>query len=167
MLVESLVGGEQDESPKAQQPEPTQKPPVEQSRHARQMSNLAPINTTFTQHPMPAIPQSPRSGGGNHQTSPLPSKTPISPISAAPIRKDTPNSSYNAHTRHQAYSNEPYSPHNFSSHNLTTPHAVFSPDAAHGPNGLDFSLHQPGQIRHPNMDHGASQREGGQGKGGE
>ncbi|KAF1355855.1 PLAC8-domain-containing protein [Lizonia empirigonia] len=138
-------------------PEPKVPSPIQQSRHTRQMSSLAPLNTTFTQPAMPAIPQSPRSGG-EHQTSPgaLPYKTPILPISAAPIRKDTPNSSYNSHTRHQPHSVEPYSPHNFSTHNLTTPHAIFSPDAAHGPNGLDFSLHQPGQIRHPNMDDGSS-----------
>lgn len=152
MLVESVVGQEEPTSP-SQQPEPIPQSPVQQSRHARQMSNLPPINTIFTQSTMPVIPQSPHSGG-EHQTSPgaLPYKTPISPISAAPIRKDTPNSSYNSHMRYQRQPHEPYSPHDFSTHNLTTPHAIFSPDAAHGPNGLDFSLHQPGQIRHPNMD---------------
>jgi Cys-rich protein (TIGR01571 family) len=31
-------------------------------------------------------------------------------------------------------------------------HAVFSPDAPLGPNGLNPALHQPGQIAHPNMD---------------
>ncbi|KAF9700633.1 hypothetical protein EKO04_001855 [Ascochyta lentis] len=158
MLVESVVGGEDVSTPQTQQPEPKPQSPVRPSKHVRQMSSLAPINTTFTQPAMPAIPQSPRSGA-EHPTSPgaLPYKTPISPISAGPIRKDTPNSSYNSHTRHQTYPNEPYSPHNFSTHNLTTPHAIFSPDAAHGPNGLDFSLHQPGQIRHPNMDSGTPQ----------
>ena len=162
MLAESLVGA-QDESTspiqqqQQQQPLPTAQSPVQQSRHARQMSSLAPLNTNLTQPAMPAIPQSPRSGT-SQPTSPgaLPTKTPISPISAGPLRRDTPNSSYNSHTRHQTHANEPYSPHNFSSHNLTTPHAIFSPDAAHGPNGLDFSLHQPGQIRHPNMDLDAS-----------
>ncbi|KAF2627359.1 PLAC8-domain-containing protein, partial [Macroventuria anomochaeta] len=153
MLVESVVGGQDQTTSQAQQPAPAPQSPVQQSRHARQMSNLAPLNTNLSQPVMPAIPQSPRSGT-EHQTSPgaLPYKTPISPISSAPIRKDTPNSSYNSHTRHQTHAAEPYSPHNFSSHNLATPHAIFSPDAAHGPNGLDFSLHQPGQIRHPNMD---------------
>lgn len=155
MLVESVVGEEDGATTPIQQPAPAPQSPIQQSRHARQMSSLAPLNTNFTKPAMPAIPQSPRSGT-EQQTSPgaLPYKTPISPISSAPIRKDTPNSSYNSRTRHNTHSTplEPYSPHNFSSHNLTTPHAVFSPDAAHGPNGLDFSLHQPGQIRHPNMD---------------
>jgi Cys-rich protein (TIGR01571 family) len=126
------------------------------------MSNLAPLNTNLTRH-MPAIPQSPRSGTSpqpqqqqqqQQPSSPgaLPYKTPISPISSGPIRRDTPNSSYNASSRHKA-SLEPYSPHSFPAHNaLTAPHAVFSPAAAHGPNGLDHALHQPGQIRHPNMD---------------
>lgn len=153
MLVESLVAGQSEPAPQAPQQPPAPQPPLQQSRPARQLSSLTPINTNLTRPAMPAIPQSPRSGT-EHQTSPgaLPYKTPISPISSAPIRKDTPNSSYNSHTRHQTHTAEPYSPHNFSSHNLTTPHAIFSPDAAHGPNGLDFSLHQPGQIRHPNMD---------------
>ncbi len=149
MLLESPVATRQAESkPQAQQVEPTPPSPVKEGRHARQMSTLSPINTSIVQHSMPAIPQSPRSGG-DHQTSPLPSKTPISPISAIPIRKDTPNSTYH---HQQSHITEPYSPHNFSTRNLTTPHAIFSPDAAHGPNGLDFSLHQPGQIRHPNME---------------
>ncbi|KAH6642202.1 PLAC8 family-domain-containing protein [Boeremia exigua] len=158
MLAESLVG-EQEATAAVQQPAPAPQSPVQQSRHARQMSNLTPLNTNFTHPAMPAIPQSPRSGSAQ-QTSPgaLPYKTPISPIHSGPIRKDTPNSSYNSNTRHQPLPTpaEPYSPHNFSSHNLATPHAIFSPDAAHGPNGLDFALHQPGQIRHPNMDLDAS-----------
>ena len=173
MLVESVVG-EDDENDTARspqtysqpqqppqpqpQPQPAAQSPVQQTRHARQMSNLAPLNTNFTHH-MPAIPQSPRSGTSpqpqpQQPSSPgaLPYKTPISPISSGPIRRDTPNSSYNATSRHKA-SLEPYSPHDFPAHNaLTAPHAVFSPAAAHGPNGLDYALHQPGQIRHPNMD---------------
>ena len=159
MLVESVVAEQEESTPQEQQAAPAPQSPVQQSRHARQMSNLAPINTNLTQPTMPAIPQSPRSGT-EQQISPgaLPYKTPISPISSAQIRKDTPNSSYNSHTRHKTQPTpaEPYSPHDFSSHNLATPHAIFSPDAAHGPNGLDFSLHQPGQIRHPNMDDQAS-----------
>jgi Cys-rich protein (TIGR01571 family) len=151
MLVESMVAEQAASTSQLQHPAPTPQSPVHQSRHARQMNSLAPINTNFAQHPMPAIPQSPRSGG-DHQTSPLPHKAPISPISANPIRKDTPNSTHIPTRHHHPYTAEPYSPHNFSNHNLTTPHAIFSPDAALGPNGLDFSLHQPGQIRHPNMD---------------
>ena len=173
MLVESVVG-EDDEhdaaasqspqtysQPQSQpqpqpQPQPAAQSPIQQTRHARQMSNLAPLNTNLTHH-MPAIPQSPRSGASPQPQQPsspgaLPYKTPISPISSGPIRRDTPNSSYNATSRHKA-NLEPYSPHDFPAHNaLTAPHAVFSPAAAHGPNGLDHALHQPGQIRHPNMD---------------
>lgn len=164
MLAESLVGAQEDTGSPTRQAAPTQIPaaqsPIQQSRHARQMSNLSPINTNLTHPTMPAIPQSPRSGGDQQSPGALPYKTPISPISAAPIRKDTPNSSYNAHTRHatHALSNDevPYSPHDFPTHAVATPHAVFSPDAISGPNGLDFSLHQPGQIRHPNMDLDAS-----------
>ncbi|KAF2997057.1 hypothetical protein E8E13_001660 [Curvularia kusanoi] len=158
MLVESVVGGDEDDTTATATPQPQpQSPPhspIHQTRHARQMSNLAPLNTNLSQHPaMAAIPQSPRSGTSPHAPSPgaLPHK--------APLRKDTPNSSYNATTRHQHNAHAPsspsipYSPHDFPSHNaLTTPHAVFSPAAAHGPNGLDAALHQPGQIRHPNMD---------------
>lgn len=166
MLVESVVGEQDDTGSQAQQPAPApaQAPapqsPIQQSRHARQMSNLSPINTNLAQPTMPAIPQSPRSGASQRSPGALPYKTPISPISAAPIRKDTPNSSYNSHTRHQTHTliadEAPYSPHDFPTNNLATPHAVFSPDAMSGPNGLDFSLHQPGQIRHPNMDLGSS-----------
>lgn len=161
VLVESVVGDQDDDATQpAQQPAPTQtpsaQPPVQQSRHARQMSSLSPINTNLARPTMPVIPQSPRSGGEQQSPGALPYKTPISPISAAPIRRDTPNSSYNSHTRHATHpvSNDqvPYSPHDFPSNSATTPHAVFSPNAMSGPNGLDFSLHQPGQIRHPNMD---------------
>lgn len=118
------------------------------------MSALAPLTTNFTQQkPMPAIPQSPRSGSA-HPPSPgaLPYKTPISPMSTHPIRSDTP---HNTTLSHPFPSSEPYSPHGLPTHNiLTAPghaHAVFTPSAAHGPNGLDAALHQPGQIRHPNM----------------
>ncbi|KAF1933223.1 PLAC8-domain-containing protein [Didymella exigua CBS 183.55] len=162
MLVESVVGGQDDPAQPAQQPEPAPpaQSPTQQSRHARQMSNLSPINTNLTQPSMPTIPQSPRSGREQHSPGALPSKTPISPISAAPIRKDTPNASYTSHTRHATHAlptdEAPYSPHDFPSHSVSTPHAVFSPAALSGPNGLDFSLHQPGQIRHPNMDLDAS-----------
>ncbi|KAF2264843.1 PLAC8-domain-containing protein [Lojkania enalia] len=49
----------------------------------------------------------------------------------------------------KSYAAEPYSPHGFTTNPMR---AVFSPDSAHGPNGLDYALHQPGQITHPNMD---------------
>lgn len=160
MLAESLVGAQEDTGSPTQQVAPAQAPaaqsPIQQSRHARQMSSLSPINTSLAHPTMPSIPQSPRSGASPQSPGALPYKTPISPISAAPIRKDTPNSSYTSHTRHKthAFTNDdvPYSPHDFPTHTLATPHAVFSPDALSGPNGLDFTTHQPGQIRHPNMD---------------
>lgn len=159
MLAESLVGAQEDTGLPTQQAAPAQAPaqsPIQQSRHARQMSSLSPINTNLAHPTMPAIPQSPRSGGDQQSPGALPYKTPISPISAAPIRKDTPNSSYTSQTRYKiqthADDSVPYSPHDFPTHTIASPHAVFSPGAATGPNGLDFSAHQPGQIRHPNMD---------------
>ncbi|KAF2189084.1 PLAC8-domain-containing protein [Zopfia rhizophila CBS 207.26] len=116
--------------------------------HARQRSQLSPINTNVGQYAMPPVP--PTLSSHNSQPSPLPQKTPITPISPGPIKKDpadyplpmSPNS-------RKSYAAEPYSPHGFS--NISA-HAIFSPDAATGPNGLDFALHQPGQIAHPNMD---------------
>jgi Cys-rich protein (TIGR01571 family) len=135
------------------QPEPVQQRPhveTEQSRHARQMSNLSPINTNIRAYAMPPIPPTPPSG--THQTSPLPRKTPITPISANSMHKDQPqNDPTSATNRTSPYPNEPYSPHGFSNQSNNF-HAVFSPDAAHGPNGLDFAAHQPGQISHPNME---------------
>ncbi|KAF2126483.1 PLAC8-domain-containing protein [Dothidotthia symphoricarpi CBS 119687] len=109
-----------------------------QSNHARQMSNLSPINTALMHQPMPTIPPTPSS----QTSSPLPYKAPITPLSASSKRD------FNLQPDH---ANEPYSPHGFSTQTANH-HAVFSPDSAHGPNGLDFTLHQPGQIAHPNMD---------------
>lgn len=115
---------------------------IPQTSHARKMSlaTLSPINTNVGQYPMPPIPQS------ANQTSPLPHKTPITPISAGSTAKGTQREN------RKSYANEPYSPHGFNSNQTNNFHAVFSPDAAHGPNGLDSSLHQPGQIAHPNME---------------
>lgn len=110
-----------------------------QSNHARQMSNLLPINTTLVHHSMPPVPPTPPS----QTSSPLPHKTPTTPLS--PGSRSTPD-----HGLQTNHTNEPYSPHGFSNQ-ATTHHTVFSPNSAHGPNGLDFSLHQPGQIAHPNM----------------
>ena len=114
-------------------------------QHARQLSNLSPINTNVGQFNMPPIPPTPNSYQTDATT--LPSKTPITPISPEP-KKDPADFQPHPSNR-KSYAAEPYSPHGFSSN---TRHAVFSPDSAHGPNGLDFALHQPGQITHPNMD---------------
>lgn len=145
------------QSPVSPVPAPyaTQRPVLEtqQSRHARQMSNLSPINTNVGVYPMPPIPPTPPSG---MQTSPLPHKTPVTPISAASTRKDLVRENPTSPSNRKSYANEPYSPHGFTSGQTNNMHAVFSPDAAHGPNGLDFALHQPGQIAHPNMESGKS-----------
>ncbi|KAF2024089.1 PLAC8-domain-containing protein [Setomelanomma holmii] len=127
-----------------------QPPPIAISHtsHARKMSNLSPINTNVTTYPMPPIPPTPPSGT---QTSPLPHKAPITPISPVSTSKETKRDHRQSHAI-----NEPYSPHGFSSSQTNNFHAVFSPDAAHGPNGLDFALHQPGQIAHPNMESSSS-----------
>jgi Cys-rich protein (TIGR01571 family) len=125
--------------------QPTQAPSaaVPQSNHARKMSNLNPIDTNVAKYQMPPIPPTPPSG---NTASPLPHKAPITPLSPNSAMKD---SSGNNRT---SYANEPYSPHGFNSTQTNNLHAVFSPDSAHGPNGLDFALHQPGQISHPNME---------------
>lgn len=130
---------------------PVQQPQVDtyQSRHARQMSNLSPINTTVGLRPMPPIPPTPPSGT---QTSPLPYKTSMTPISAGSTKRDPTRDGPVSASSRKSYANEPYSPHGFTSSQTNNFHAVFSPDAAHGPNGLDFALHQPGQIAHPNME---------------
>ncbi|KAF2681749.1 PLAC8-domain-containing protein [Lentithecium fluviatile CBS 122367] len=120
-------------------------------QHARNLSSLSPINTNVGPFNMPPIPATPRA-----QPSDLPHKTPITPITPSSIKKEplghpnalSPNS-------RKSYAHEPYSPHNLSAV-APTSRAIFSPDSAHGPNGLDFSLHQPGQIAHPNMDLSAS-----------
>ncbi|KAL5119987.1 hypothetical protein ACEQ8H_002085 [Pleosporales sp. CAS-2024a] len=117
------------------QPAPPPPVTIPQTSHARKMGNLSPINTNVTNHQMPPIPPMPSSGD------------PASPSSAT---KD-------ANRDHcQSHANGTYSPHGFGSNQTNNVHAVFSPDAAHGPNGLDFALHQPGQIAHPNMESGWS-----------
>lgn len=133
------------------QPQPVQHVDTQQSRHMRQMSNLSPINTNLRTYPMPTIPPTPPSG--TQQTSALPHKTPITPISANSMQKEQPRETPTSPShRISSYPNEPYSPHGFTSNQASNFHAVFSPDAAHGPNGLDFAAHQPGQITHPNME---------------
>lgn len=132
---------------------PAQRPTVTvpQNSHTRKMSmaSLSPINTNVGQHQrMPPIPPTPPSG---NPASPLPHKTPITPISAGSTAKGTL-----PRENRKSYANEPYSPHGFTSTQTNNLHAVFSPDAAHGPNGLDFALHQPGQIAHPNMESSTS-----------
>jgi Cys-rich protein (TIGR01571 family) len=124
---------------------PAQSPTVThpQSNHARKMSNLNPIDTNVAKYPMPPIPPTPPSGNA---ASPLPHKTPMTPLSPGSTVKES-----NRDNR-TSYANEPYSPHGFNSTQTNNLHAVFSPDSAHGPNGLDFALHQPGQISHPNME---------------
>jgi Cys-rich protein (TIGR01571 family) len=116
---------------------------IPQSNHARKMSGLSPINTNIRNVPMPLIPPTPPSG---YPTSPLPQKTPMTPISTDTLAKKD-----DSRNNRVSYANEPYSPHGFTSNQTNNLHAVFSPDAAHGPNGLDFALHQPGQTKHPNM----------------
>lgn len=123
----------------------------QQTQHARNLSNLSPINTNVGLPRMPPVPNTPYSH--HSQADELPHKAPITPISPSSIKKDpiecplpmSPNS-------RKSYAHEPYSPHGFSTPPPNAQHAVFSPDSAHGPNGLDFALHQPGQITHPNMD---------------
>ncbi|KAH8725816.1 PLAC8 family-domain-containing protein [Phaeosphaeriaceae sp. PMI808] len=116
---------------------------ISPTSHARKMSNLSPINTNLHHTPMPPIPPTPPLG---HSASPLPHKAPITPISAGSTAKIM------TRENRKSYANEPYSPHGFESNQTSNLHAVFSPDAAHGPNGLDFTLHQPGQTTHPNME---------------
>ncbi|PSN66039.1 PLAC8-domain-containing protein [Corynespora cassiicola Philippines] len=115
--------------------------------HHRQRSNLSPINTNVNHYVLPTIPATPQS-----QASPLPQKKPMTPISSE--AKHPPEFPEVPKYNRQSYANNgPYSPHGFDSSTTTqTPHAIFSPDSFHGPNGLDFSRHQPGQITHPNMD---------------
>ncbi|KAF2008414.1 PLAC8-domain-containing protein [Aaosphaeria arxii CBS 175.79] len=112
-----------------------------QSRHARQRSNLSPINTNVSSYaaPPPPVPSLP--------AGPLPPKSAITPISPVAIKHD-PNdfSKPTSPITQTGPMGEPYTPHGFERN------PVFSPHAAHGPNGLDFALHQPGQVSHPNMD---------------
>lgn len=133
------------------QPQPAAVPQMsaQQSRHARQLSNLLPINTNLRGYPLPPIPPTPPSGT---QVSPLPNKTLATPISASSTKADVRRSGQTTPSNRKSFANEPYSPHGFASGQTNNIHAIFSPDAAHGPNGLDFSSHQPGQITHPNME---------------
>jgi Cys-rich protein (TIGR01571 family) len=141
-------------SPIPQQPQVVHHRPqieTQQSRHARQMSNLSPINTNIRTYAMSPISATPPSGT-QHQVSPLPTKTPMTPLSANSTTKERPRDGpISPSNPMPSYPHEPYSPHGFSNPQAQNLHAVFSPDAAHGPNGLDFSTHQPGQISHPNM----------------
>lgn len=136
--------------PQPYSPNPIVSPPLPQvdtslpqNNHARKLSNLSPINTNLLrQHPMPPVPAIPQAH--RQEADPLPIKSPISPTKSGPITPGQRSLVGDGRTP-----NEPYSPHGFPS---APQHAVFSPHAAHGPNGLDFALHQPGQIAHPNMD---------------
>ncbi|KAF1969446.1 PLAC8-domain-containing protein [Bimuria novae-zelandiae CBS 107.79] len=130
----------------------TQLPPQQQhSQHARNLSNLSPLNTNLNVQNMPPMPPMPSAQAGS-----LPYKAPLTPITPSSIKKDPsyfqPPTSPTAQTP-RSYAHEAYSPHNG---NLSATHktqgGVFSPESAHGPNGLDFALHQPGQVAHPNMD---------------
>lgn len=101
---------------------------------------------------MPPIPPTPPSGT---QVSPHPHKNLATPISASSTKAEhARRSGQTTPSNRKSFANEPYSPHGFTSahSNSNNMHAIFSPDAAHGPNGLDFSLHQPGQTTHPNME---------------
>ncbi|KAF2196724.1 PLAC8-domain-containing protein [Delitschia confertaspora ATCC 74209] len=123
--------------------------------HVRQRSNLAPINTNVATYSAPTVPQSQIGLTQRSPASPLPDKPPRTPGTANlqptpdPSKYPLPMS-----PNFESHAMEPYSPHGFGQQ---TPgqHAIFSPDAATGPNGLDFSLHRPGQIAHPNMDFSA------------
>ncbi|CAI6341165.1 unnamed protein product [Periconia digitata] len=131
-------------------PEQTHAPEsqTQRTQHARNLSNLSPINTNLRQQSYPQMPQMPQPNPGDATiTNTL---TPISPssIKKEPLEDNRPPLSP---TSKASYAHQPYSPHGLSS-SMNTRHAVFSPDSAHGPNGLDFSLHRPGQIAHPNMD---------------
>ena len=135
-------------------------PPAQEpaQAHARQPGNLSPMDTSLT-HQLPytaALPSLPVQHPPQHQPyAPLCIKTPVSPSSPPPAFPQTPNSARKSHPT------SPYSPHNFatavraSSHGTGASPAIFVPDAATGPNGLSTSLHQPGQIGHPNMDRSA------------
>jgi Cys-rich protein (TIGR01571 family) len=113
-------------------------PLVDPRQHSRQLSNLAPINTNVGQYNPAPVPPA--------EASPLPDKTPVAPYSPDSIKHLVDSRAQNGPIRSPT---EPYTPHGFP----TSPsHAVFSPHSAHGPNGFDSTLHQPGQTVHPNMD---------------
>lgn len=113
------------------------------SQHARNLSNLSPLNTNVGVHNTP--PDSLLLGA---QTYTPTYKVPLTPTTPGSIRKDPPD----MHPTPLSYAHGAYSPHNTTSATHKTPGGIFSPDSAHGPNGLDFALHQPGQVAHPNMD---------------
>ncbi|PVH99149.1 PLAC8-domain-containing protein [Periconia macrospinosa] len=100
----------------------------------------------------PPVPHMPQTNPGNVALNHPIMNHPITPISPSSIKKEPldhlPPSSPNGKA---SYPHQPYSPHGLSS-STNTRHAIFTPDSQHGPNGLDFSLHRPGQIAHPNMD---------------
>lgn len=116
-------------------------------QHTRNMSSLSPINTNVGPLNMPPVPPIPDAQPDHTYKAPM---TPITPSSIKKDPMDFQNSALSPNTR-KSYAHEPYSPHNLSAAAPST-RAIFSPDSAHGPNGLDFARHQPGQIAHPNMD---------------
>jgi len=134
-------------SPVVEPPRIYAQAPAQHTQHARNLSNLSPLNTNVGQYSMLPIPPTPASH--NTQTDYAPHRTPVTPITPSSIKKDPTD--LQPPTSPKSYAHEAYSPHNLSATNNTR-HAVFSPDSAHGPNGLDFALHQPGQVAHPNMD---------------
>lgn len=122
---------------------------TQENKHTQQSSHLSPINTDLGVHPKPPTAPTPPSGT---QTSYLPYHNSMTPISAAPTKRDQAHDDLISPSSRNPHGHEPYTPHGFRSNQTQNFHAIFSPDAAHGPNGLDFTLHQPGQIAHPNME---------------
>ncbi|KAK7192389.1 PLAC8 family protein [Paraphaeosphaeria sporulosa] len=121
------------------QPQPQQQ---HHTQHARNLSNLSPLNTNIHSkiNNMPPIPPMPAQADPTH----------AAPLTPSSIKKDPAD--FHPQTP-RSYAHEAYSPHNGNvSATQKTPGGIFSPDSAHGPNGLDFALHQPGQVAHPNMD---------------
>lgn len=112
----------------------------------------SPMRSTYNpvpqQQPQP-IPQEPNSPL-REPASPLPQKPPVSPpssSSAVPIKRD------NEHPEEARQPSISQPKGSYSPYSMQSPvHAVFSPDAPLGPNGLNPALHKPGQIAHPNMD---------------
>lgn len=112
----------------------------------------SPVRSTYNPVPQQqpqSIPQEPNSPL-REPASPLPQKPPVSPPSspsAVPIKRDYEH----PEEARQPSISQPKGP--YSPYSMQGPvHAVFSPDAPLGPNGLNPALHQPGQIAHPNMD---------------
>ncbi|KAF2743570.1 PLAC8-domain-containing protein [Sporormia fimetaria CBS 119925] len=108
--------------------------PTRSSNHARNMSNLSPLETNLPQHPPPPVPKIPQ----------------VQPLQADSLPQKTPISA----TAKNRLSTAPYTPHGFATTttNNANPNATipFSPPAPHNPTPLSFPLHQPGQIPHPN-----------------